>query len=291
MISFETDVSALAGSTIGVGYDLNNPNPADVWTFPTFANPYSVSAFEIASNLLAWFNDPARTWSGLWMTGTKANLVAAPAEDGGISFVLNTTDLDESTLWGIRSDQITPSLQTFLGWTSNYSGYAWNVDSRDLEPEYNNREHWAVRSDTYPMVRWSRSAGPGPYYRYWTLFGGVMENAPSFYFPTGAIGTAYCDLFRIENFTRWSVEQGVSARNGSWSTSAQVSALRRPLVEGVYTELQARAVTVAASVAANPRRAYAYQNDANAWRYLAIADIDRDREGPQHYAISFKAVG
>lgn len=293
MISFETDVSALAGSIIPVAYDGSAVDPADTWVFPAFPNMYSVSAYDVVANFRDWFNDAARSWSATWTEADRAQLVACPAEDGGISFALNTVTLDEGSLYGITAD-MTPALRTFLGWTNNFDDYPWYVDSRDLESEYDTRGHWAARDDNYPMIRWRRGADGGGPFRYWYLLAGVIGyggSGAAFHFPTGAVGTAYCDLFRVENYSRWGIEQGVSSRNGSWNTRAQGSALRRPSVDGIYTELQARAVTVAASVASNPRRAWCYQSDANAWRYLAIADIERDPEGPEHYSITFKAVG
>lgn len=107
----------------------------------------------------------------------------------------------------------------------------------------------------------------------------------------GGLATAYCDLFKVESWARWSVEKGVASQSAGYSTTAPSVALRRPSVSGLYSLRQMLALNEAIKTHNSPRKAFVYQSDFAVWREVVIADISYERVDPLLYDVGFKAVG
>lgn len=95
--------------------------------------------------------------------------------------------------------------------------------------------------------------------------------------PTGALGTC-ASTPGTTNWRRWDNEEGVRCRAGSWRFGHSKTSHRRPTVELAMSNDEAFALGEAMRYAAQPRRAYLFDESKQLWRLVSLGLLEWDQE-------------
>jgi hypothetical protein len=131
---------------------------------------------------------------------------------------------------------------------------------------------WAGSADLLTLMDWSNTTA--------TSIGNGS---------TGATGTLD-HAFGLTNWQPSDKSPGRFSIGGSYKMGQGFSAVRRPTIEAVLTELQSLGLSEALRVAASPRQAHVYETLGAAYRLVNVGTVSLSR-GLDLYSVSVEALG